>query len=75
MTTSCVQGEVLDYQLCVNYEKEQETYPLIGDDTHTELTYFLKQMWTPGRSGVSNLFSSMPLCSTNFNLLQCRDHA
>jgi len=44
MTTSCVQGEVLDYQLCVNYEKEQETYPLIGDDTHTELTYFLKQM-------------------------------
>ncbi|XP_039515701.1 rho GTPase-activating protein 20 [Pimephales promelas] len=30
-------GEVLDYQLCVNYEKEQETYPLIGH----ELPFFI----------------------------------
>ncbi len=37
MTASCVQGEVSDYQLCVNYEKEEETYPLIGDATHTHV--------------------------------------
>ncbi|XP_048043277.1 uncharacterized protein arhgap20b [Megalobrama amblycephala] len=30
-------GEVSDYQLCVNYEKEEETYPLIGH----ELPFFI----------------------------------
>ncbi|XP_067295305.1 rho GTPase-activating protein 20 isoform X2 [Pseudorasbora parva] len=53
-------GEVLDYQLCVNYEKEEETYPLIGH----ELPFFILHHSLRSQQDHLHMPSEPPFSST-----------